>query len=157
MSDLSSQNDSRHSDLTTRRFNDDQPACPEQSSRTGLTLKSLEQSALVAALLACAAILVGYVAFSYNRHDSLIDIDEMEYRPTRYVVNINTATWPELANIPGVGPNLAKTIVEHRSEFGAFSTIDEFEQVPGIGEVTLEELRPYLLPIVSQPPQLSSQ
>ena len=122
-----------------------------------MTLKSIEQSALVAALLACAAIIVGYVSFSYSRHDSLINIDEIEYRPARYAVDINTAEWPELANIPGVGPNLAKTIVEHRAEFGAFSTIDEFEQVPGIGEATLAELRPYLLPIVSQPPQLSSQ
>ena len=157
MPDLSSQNDSRHSDLTTRRIDDNQSACPEQSSRTGLTLKSIEQSALVLALLACAAILVGYVSFSYSRHDSLINIDEIEYRPTRYTVDINAATWPELANIPGVGPNLAKTIVEHRAEFGPFSAIEDFEQVPGIGEATLAELRPYLLPIVSQPPQLSSQ
>ena len=157
MPDQSSQNDSHHSDLTTRRIDDDQSACPERSSRRGLTLESIEQSALVAALLACAAIIVGYVSFSYNRHDSLINIDEMEYRSTRYAVDINTAEWPELANIPGVGPNLAKTIVEHRAEFGAFSTTDEFEQVPGIGEATLADLRPYLLPIVSQPPHLSSQ
>ena len=40
-------------------------------------------------------------------------------------VNLNTATPEQLQTLPGVGPAMAKSIVEHRSKVGKFTKIEE--------------------------------
>jgi competence protein ComEA len=58
------------------------------------------------------------------------------------LVNLNTATEAELDTLPGVGPVTAQAILAWRTEHGSFTSVDELLEVSGIGEVTLEELRP---------------
>jgi competence protein ComEA len=59
-------------------------------------------------------------------------------------IPLNRATAEELDAIPGIGPGLARRIVEHRETRGPFAEPGELQQVPGIGEKTLEKLRPFL-------------
>ncbi len=54
------------------------------------------------------------------------------------VVNVNTATSLELQTLPGVGPALAERIIVYRQEFGAFSDIEDLDNVSGIGPALLE-------------------
>ncbi|MGI0115177.1 ComEA family DNA-binding protein [Zooshikella sp. RANM57] len=55
-------------------------------------------------------------------------------------ININTATAEQIADVlVGVGPSKAQAIVEYREEFGAFGSLDEVEQVKGIGKKTLDK------------------
>ena len=56
-------------------------------------------------------------------------------------ININTATSQELQTIRGVGPTLARRIIEYRQTSGRFSTVDDLTNVKGIGEKTLEKIR----------------
>lgn len=56
-------------------------------------------------------------------------------------ININTATSQELQTIRGIGPTMAKRIIEYRQTSGGFSTVDDLTNVKGIGEKTLEKLR----------------
>ncbi len=59
-------------------------------------------------------------------------------------VNINTATAEELAAaLPGIGDVKAQSIVEYREAAGGFDSVDELINVSGIGEKTLESIRPY--------------
>jgi competence protein ComEA len=58
------------------------------------------------------------------------------------LVNINTASEPELETLTGVGPVLANAIIQYRTEHGPFHSIDDLIDVSGIGPSTLEELRP---------------
>ena len=58
------------------------------------------------------------------------------------VVNVNTATEPELESLTGVGPVTANAIIQYRTEHGPFATVDDLMNVSGIGPATLEELRP---------------
>ena len=59
-------------------------------------------------------------------------------------VNINTASTRELADIlPGIGEVKAQNIVDYREAVGGFNSIDELMEVDGIGEATLEKIRPY--------------
>lgn len=56
-------------------------------------------------------------------------------------VDLNTATLAELGTLPGIGPQLAKRIVEHREWKGPFEKIEQLTNVPGIGPATLLRLR----------------
>jgi competence protein ComEA len=57
-------------------------------------------------------------------------------------VDINTASASLLEELPGIGPVKAQSIVQWRIEHGPFGTIEDLDRVPGIGEKTLERLRP---------------
>jgi len=60
------------------------------------------------------------------------------------VVNVNQADAQALALLPRVGPALAGRILEFREENGPFKSIDDLLLVRGIGERTLELMKPYL-------------
>jgi competence protein ComEA len=62
----------------------------------------------------------------------------------RFTIDINSATWVEWLQLDGIGEVLARRIVEYREQHGPFQSIDELNEVRGIGDVTLEKMRPYL-------------
>ena len=49
--------------------------------------------------------------------------------------------------LPGIGPTLAKRIVESRQAAGPFADQDDLRRVRGIGPKTMEQIRPYLRPM----------
>ncbi len=57
-------------------------------------------------------------------------------------VNVNTADADSLQELPRIGPVMAQRIIEYRDEHGPFQTVDDLVKVRGIGEKTLERLRP---------------
>ncbi|MGN6483769.1 MAG: helix-hairpin-helix domain-containing protein [Thermomicrobiales bacterium] len=59
-------------------------------------------------------------------------------------LNLNTATTSQLQELPGVGAVLAQRIVTYRDEHGPFTSVDDLENVEGIGPSLLEKLRPYV-------------
>lgn len=59
-------------------------------------------------------------------------------------VNINTATSAELQTIPGIGPSKAGLIIEYRDTNGKFKTIDDIQNVSGIGSKTFESIKEYI-------------
>lgn len=58
------------------------------------------------------------------------------------LVNVNTASESELETLTGVGPVLAAAILQYRTDHGPFTSVDQLEDVSGIGPATLEALRP---------------
>jgi competence protein ComEA len=56
-------------------------------------------------------------------------------------INLNTASTSELESLPGVGPQTAKAIVDHRTKNGPFLAVDELLDVAGIGPAKLAALR----------------
>lgn len=50
------------------------------------------------------------------------------------------ADWDSL---PGIGPGLAKSILDDRHKYGAFGSIGSLQRVPGIGEKRLKELKKF--------------
>ena len=59
-------------------------------------------------------------------------------------VNINTADATQLDTLPGIGPVMAQRIIDYRNQHGPFLSVDELDNVSGIGPKTLEKLRPYV-------------
>ena len=55
-------------------------------------------------------------------------------------VNINTANAEQIATtMTGIGENKAKAIVEYRNSHGKFKSIEDLENVDGVGLKTLEK------------------
>ena len=59
-------------------------------------------------------------------------------------VDINTAGATELQSVPGIGKSLAERILAFREKNGAFGSVDDLLKIQGIGEKSLQKLRPYL-------------
>lgn len=59
-------------------------------------------------------------------------------------ININTADLTLLQNIPGVGPSTAQKIIDYRTTFGRFKSIEDIKNVSGIGEKTFEKMKEYI-------------
>ena len=60
------------------------------------------------------------------------------------LVNINTADATMLQTLSGIGEKRAADIINYRETNGLFETIDDLDQVSGIGEKTMEKLRPLI-------------
>lgn len=63
---------------------------------------------------------------------------------TESAVRVNTATLEELQRLPGVGPAIARAILEYRTQKGRFSTLQDLLKVKGIGPKKLESLRDHV-------------
>ena len=59
-------------------------------------------------------------------------------------ININTATIQELDQIPGVGEATANKILTYRDEVGKFKSIEEIKNVSGIGEKKYENMKEFI-------------
>ncbi len=57
------------------------------------------------------------------------------------LVNLNTADLASLETLPGVGPALARRIIDWRGANGRFSSAEQLLDVSGIGQKTFEQLR----------------
>ena len=59
-------------------------------------------------------------------------------------IDPNTAGEEELDRLPGVGPSVARRIVQVRQVRGPFSAPADLLSVPGLGPATLAKIRPFL-------------
>ena len=57
------------------------------------------------------------------------------------VINLNTATVQELRTLPGIGPVLAKRILEFREKRHGFKRVEELLAIPGISEKKWKAIR----------------
>ncbi|MEE2047539.1 helix-hairpin-helix domain-containing protein, partial [Nocardiopsis tropica] len=62
---------------------------------------------------------------------------------TEALVDVNRADGALLETLPGVGPVIARNIIEHREANGPFSSVDELLDVDRIGEKVLADLAPH--------------
>lgn len=56
-------------------------------------------------------------------------------------VNINTAQESQLTTLPGIGPSKAKDIIEYREAHGAFSSVEELMNIPGIKSGVFDKIK----------------
>jgi len=56
-------------------------------------------------------------------------------------VNINTADEKALDSLPGVGPSMAKAILEYRRTNGPFARIEQIMEIPKFGKSKFEKIK----------------
>ena len=61
-------------------------------------------------------------------------------------ISLGAADQAALETIDGIGPVTAPDIIEFRDENGGISSIDELDEIPGIGPATIESLSDSLQP-----------
>ena len=64
--------------------------------------------------------------------------------PAEERVDINTADADELDALPGIGPVLARRIIDWRTANGPFASPEQLLEVDGIGQATLDGLRDHI-------------
>jgi competence ComEA-like helix-hairpin-helix protein len=105
---------------------------------------------LVAGLLVFGLIgMAGWYVWSGGLSGGLVHHDAPPPATARFSVDVNTAVATELAQLPGLGPTTAARIIEYREAHGPFAAPDSLLDVPGIGPVTLEAIRPHLRPLAA--------
>lgn len=60
---------------------------------------------------------------------------------TQSRININTAQESQLTTLPGIGPSKAKDIIEYREAHGAFSSVEELMDIPGIKSGVFDKIK----------------
>ncbi len=76
--------------------------------------------------------------------DQVMEVHAPTPEQSRSQININTATQIELESLSGIGPVIAKAIIQYRLDHGPFTEIEQIQEVSGIGPVTFEKIRQYI-------------
>ena len=90
---------------------------------------------------------IGVGQYQHDVHQPLLGakLDEVVVSCVNGVgVELNTASAPLLERVSGVGPSLAKSIVEWRNEHGRFSSRSELLEVKGLGAKAFEQCAGFL-------------
>ena len=109
-----------------------------------LPLRRSDQVAIAVLALFALLAISAYWFVQAKLRGRLIDIDHTDRPVAAFRVDINSADWPALIELPGLGETLAKRIVAWRTAHGRFTKIDQLRQVSGVGPKRLESWRPYL-------------
>ena len=110
-------------------------------------LRRADQLSVAVLVLVALAATVGWWVSQGGWQGRLIEIERSRPQTATFQVDVNTADWPELAQLPGIGETLARRIIESRDTEGPFMDHNDVQRVRGIGPKTLDRLRPYLLPL----------
>mgnify|MGYP001610499213 CR=1 FL=1 len=109
-----------------------------------LPLTSQERKVII--FILCSVILgIGFDFFKKKTHrKNLISYEQLHGRLFDKV-NVNRATFSQLTSIPGMGEKLAWAIIHYRKEHCDFSDIEALNEVKGIKEKKLEQLKKYVV------------
>jgi len=121
---------------------------PSPETPPGQSLLRRGEQVLLAVVVAIAlSAMMAAWFYQGGRRGQLIEIDRAEPVEIVYQVDINRASWPEMAQLPDIGETLARRIVASRESTGPFRDHDDLQRVRGIGPKTLAGIKPYLLPM----------
>ena len=76
--------------------------------------------------------------------EQIMVLDSSQLEAAGGYISLNSASESKLQELPGIGPSIAKKIVEYRTKIGSFSSVEQITEVAGIGGKLLEQIRDQL-------------
>jgi competence protein ComEA len=110
-------------------------------------LRRADQAAVALFVFAGLATMVAWWTLRGGLRGDMVELERADTKTARFEVDINTADWPELLQLPEIGEKLAKRIVDSRRSGGPFRDHKDLMRVRGIGPKTFNTIRPYLRPM----------
>lgn len=100
---------------------------------------------LIASILISSALMATQAMAEQPKNTNAPSAVATQQQAVSATVNINTADAATLAEkLNGIGMKKAQAIVSFREQNGAFKSVDDLINVPGIGQATLEKNRSLL-------------
>lgn len=109
-------------------------------SRTHVTETPKQQSDQPVLSQAQKDIEAGNFGKMESETESLSKIGAQEI-PTNSIINLNSATLEQLDILPGIGPSKAMAIMEYRTKYGEFRSLEQIMEVKGIGPKVFEKMK----------------
>lgn len=113
------------------------PSCTERMDETMSRKEVIVMAVLIALLAAVTA--VRFVQRRRLERASALIVEEGNRR-----IQINSAGAADLEVLPGIGPALARRIIDCRERRGGFRRLEELQEVRGIGDRLYRRISPYL-------------
>ena len=76
--------------------------------------------------------------------EQIMVLDSSQLEAAGGYISLNSASESKLQELPGIGPSIAKKIVDYRTKIGSFSSVEQITEVAGIGGKLLEQIRDQL-------------
>ncbi len=73
-----------------------------------------------------------------------IELERQAQHKLDFKIELNSATWVEWSQLPGIGQVLAQRIVEYREQNGPFRDVEDLDRVKGIGPKKIDAVRPFV-------------
>jgi competence protein ComEA len=121
------------------------PGTPEsRQGRWRLLLRRADQITVTVLVTACFAAITLHWIWHLAIGTSLIEIDQAPPLQLNFQVQLNQADWPELMLLPRIGEVRAKRIVEYRRQHGRFRSVEQLQEIDGIGPKTVRRIKPFV-------------
>lgn len=89
-------------------------------------------------------ILSGLIQSAYGVEKTTMENGAKPATSTVTMINVNTATATQLSSIKGLGSKKAQAIIDYRQQNGPFKSVGDLNQVPGISDKLLANIKPYV-------------
>jgi comEA protein len=114
-------------------------------SNAAVAAESVESDSLFLEKVARVETLVQSGADSSSEQQDSPEVEKMAEQRDSLKVNINLADGETLEKLPRIGPVMAKRIIAHRENYGYFTSIQDLQEVKGIGPATASQLKPHII------------
>lgn len=91
----------------------------------------------------CLLVVVAWSVMHTQRRDAVAGLSEG--RPTGLRVDVNHDDAAMLELLPGVGPSIARNIVEAREGGAVFGEVEELDAVRYVGPSVVDRVRPWVV------------
>jgi len=95
-------------------------------------------------IIGVIAILLVINSLNFLRREKLKRGSRLVVETGRIQLPLNMVSDRELEDLPGIGPVIARRIIECRQQRGGFGSLEELKEVKGIGDKLYERILPYL-------------
>lgn len=95
-------------------------------------------------LLILITVLLVINVVSYVRRENLKKSYVILVEEEAIQISINEADVDELTELPGIGPVLARRIIEYRNQNGLLEKLEDLKRVKGVGDNLYQKILPYI-------------